>query len=56
MTSCWTLSTKMPGNNGRIYPVSVALGTIALTVCAVGYAYRRTVQRERKTVEAGLNP
>jgi hypothetical protein len=38
------------------YPVSVALGTIALTVCAVGYSYRRTAQRERETVGAGLNP
>jgi hypothetical protein len=38
------------------YPVSVALGTIALTVCALGYTYRRTSQREREAVGAGLNP
>jgi hypothetical protein len=38
------------------YPVSVALGTIALTVCAVGYTYRRTVLRDRKTAGASLNP
>jgi hypothetical protein len=36
------------------YPVSVALGTIALTGCAVGYTYRRSVRRER-TIAAGLN-
>ena len=38
------------------YPVSVALGTIALTVCAVGYTYRRAVRRGRAKVRAGLNP
>lgn len=37
------------------YPVSVGLGTIALTLCAVGYTYRRAVRRERTTVGAGLN-
>ena len=38
------------------YPVSVALGTIALTVCAVGYTYGRTALRERRTAGASLNP
>jgi hypothetical protein len=37
------------------YPVSVALGTIALTMCAVGYTYRRAVRRER-TAATSLNP
>jgi len=43
----------MVAPNAR-YPVSVALGTIALTVCAVGYTYRRAVRRER-TITASLN-
>jgi hypothetical protein len=38
------------------YPVSVTMGTTALTVCAVGYEYYRTASRQRRTARAELIP
>jgi CBS-domain-containing membrane protein len=38
------------------YPVSVTMGTTALTLCTVGYGYLRRTSRPCRTARAELNP